>query len=314
MYTIYFLWLLCIEIKFLTEQIFTTFRVLSSTLNRPERKSKERSPTSFRLTSTSSNNNINNSSNNHNHSSTSEQLPTLASVIAVSTANASLKRDEDRTRRITPPDTVRLEIADSSVVYVSPEISSSTLERKLSDPHITRCTTTVRVGCDVTLPENLATTIEVIGTSDDSPISSKEISSTSDKESTDDETSSPNDHEMALKLSEQNAERLRRIRETRRRASPSVTVVRTLSGDEDSDYDADCSATESPRKSEKAPRMTSSSSSCSSTSSNGASRVKASPSSAATVTASRDVTIFEEEEEEDNDSVKNRVIRRIDTR
>jgi len=52
-------------------------------------------------------------------------------------------------------------------------------------------------------------------------------------------------------------------------------------------------------------------------SSGGASRSKASPvnSSAVVVTsASRGVTIFEEEEEEDHESIKNRVIRRIDTR
>jgi hypothetical protein len=75
---------------------------------------------------------------------------------------------------------------------------------------------------------------------------------------------------MAIKLAEQNAERLRRIRESRRRASPSsVAITRraTLSGDEDSDYDADCSATESPRKSEKVPRLVSSASSQSSSSS-----------------------------------------------
>ena len=47
----------------------------------------------------------------------------------------------------------------------------------------------------------------------------------------------------------------------------------------------------------------------------GASRSKASPvNSSAVVVTSRGVTIFEEEEEEDRDSIKNRVIRRIDTR
>ena len=114
---------------------------------------------------------------------------------------------------------------------------------------------------------------------------------------------------MALKLAEQNAERIRRMRETRRKTSPTVTLTRrsTLSGDEDSDYDADCSATESPRKSEKIPRLASSQPSQSS------SRSKTSPPNMA-ASASRDVTIFEEEEDEDNESIKNRVIRRIDTR
>ena len=249
-------------------------RVMSSTLNRPERKSKERSPTSFRLTTatTANNNNINNG-----------ELATLASVIAVSSAAASIKRDEaERNRRITPPstETVRVEATESSVVYVTPDHSTS--ERKLSEPLNTssvRGTTTVRVGGDTSDVKNLATTIEVIGTTSDD-VTKDVTTSTSDKESsstTDDENNPSNDHEMSVKLAEQNAERLRRIRESRRRASPSVTVTRaspsvtvtrrsTVSGDEDSDYDADCSATESPRKFEKVPRLLSSSSSASSSS------------------------------------------------
>ncbi len=131
------------------------------------------------------------------------------------------------------------------------------------------------------------------------------------QESTDDEDNVANDREMSIKLAEQNAERLRRIRETRRKITPPVTLTRraTLSGDEDSDYDADCSATESPRKPEKTIRLNSSSTQASQSSS----RSKMSPPNV-TPSASRGVTIFEEEEEEDSESIKNRVIRRIDTR
>lgn len=282
-------------------------KVMSSTLNRSERKSKEKSPSSFRVPTTAAS-----ASNN------TADVSTLASVVAVTSAAASIKRDEERNRRLSnDAAAVRLEVGDSSVVFVS---SDNSAERKVSPTHSSttfvaiaepviaqRVTTTVRVGGDVSEATNHATTIEVID-------ASKDVTSTSDKESTsDDDNALSNDREMALKLAEQNAERIRRMRETRRKTSPTVTLTRrsTLSGDEDSDYDADCSATESPRKSEKIPRLVSSSQS--SQSSQSSSRSKTSPPNMA-ASASRDVTIFEEEEDEDNESIKNRVIRRIDTR
>ena len=305
-------------------------KVMSSTLNRTERKSKERSPTSFRgattgtgtMVSSNSNSSGNNNNNNGvNNGNNNTEMSTLASVVAVSSAAASIKRDEEKNRRFSVDTAVRLEVSDSSVVYVSNDTAA--VERKITPPHSTtttfvaiaepvglhRGTTTVRVGGDASDLTHHATTIEVVGMSDAS--TSKDVTSTSDKESTDDENGAGNDREMSVKLAEQNAERLRRIRETRRKTSPPVTLSRcpTLSGDEDSDYDADCSATESPRKQEKVQRVASSSSQ----SSQSSSRSKMSPPTVTTA-ASRGVTIFEEEEEEDNESIKNRVIRRIDTR
>jgi hypothetical protein len=234
-----------------------------------------------------------------------------------------MKREEEKHRRITPPSTeagFRVEVTDSSVVYVTPDSSSATADRKLTPTLVAiseisgRTTTTVRVGGDISDATNHATTIEVIGMSEES--TSKEATSTSDKESTDeddDDVRAPIGRELSVKLSEQNAERLRRIRESRRKTSPPVTLARraTLS-DEDSDYDADCSATESPRKAQAKRHVSPSQSSQSSSASSG--RSKTSPTNV-TASASRGgVTILEEEEEEDAESIKNRVIRRVDTR
>ncbi len=165
-------------------------RVMSSTLNRTERKSKERSPTSFKGTTAASAAAVNNScggggSSNNNINA---ELSTLASVVAVTSAAASIKRDEERNRRLSTDAAVRVEVSDSSVVYVSNDNAS---ERKTSPAHSTtyvaiaepttshRGTTTVRVGGDVSEKTNHATMIEVVGMSDASM--SKDVTSTSDK-------------------------------------------------------------------------------------------------------------------------------------
>jgi len=165
----------------------------------------------------------------------------------------------------------------------------------------------VRVSGNLFEDKSLATTITVHGLGGGGG-----TATTSDKETTDDDEAEvlKDDRALERRLADHNAERLRQIRDTRVGGSPSATAPASgspLSVGEDSDYDADCSATESPRKLARRSSASSSSSTRSKTSPSGG--LKMSP-------TSHGVTIFEEEEEaeEEPDTLKYRVLRRIDTR